>query len=295
MESVFADARGRLWVGWADKGLSVLNEGRWQHVDARSGVPASLAQFLLVDAAGNLWAGTDAGLLRLAGDSLESWLRAESATIDFVLLDPTDGLPFALRDGYYPLVRTTAAGEIALATMRGVTMVDAKQDFRAAPVPSARFTAILRDTEPVLIPAAGAVVLPPGSRRVEIRFTAVNPRDGDSLGFEYSLDGGRTGWIDSARARRAEFFDLAPGRYQFAVRAVARDGRRGEAQMLPLELQPHYWQTLWFRAGSVVLLVGLVGGGVWAAQGARLRRERERLDNERRVAEAQARADHERR
>jgi signal transduction histidine kinase len=62
----------------------------------------------------------------------------------------------------------------------------------------------------------------------------------------------------------AEYFDLAPGDYTFRVRAANNDGVWNETgAALAFTVQPHYWQTLWFRTGGVILLFAAGAGFVW--------------------------------
>ncbi|WP_415907536.1 response regulator [Oleiharenicola sp. Vm1] len=296
VEAVHCDAAGRLWVAWAEGGLAVRAGGVWRRIDARSGLPAVTAQLIFHDDEGNLWLGTDRGLLRISRESIERWLADGGPALDFVLIDQTDGLPFALRDGVSPLYRRASDGRFVIATMRGVTFLDPRQKFETVPTPATSLLSLDIDGRIQSLVPRAPVRVPAGTRRFALTFTAVNLTDAETLRFEYSLDGGRREWRDAGPNRRVEFFDLTPGRYHFAVRAIARDGRRGPmAEIAELELAPHLWEQAWFRGGGVALLVALVGGGVWTAQNARLRRQRERLEQERLVAEAQARAEHERR
>lgn len=296
VEAVHRDAAGRLWVAWAKGGLSVRTPAGWRKLEGETPLRTAVAQIVFDDDEGNLWLGTDHGLARLARASIERWLAGSAAEPMLVLLDRTDGLPFAMRDGMSPLYRRTSDGLFALATMRGVTFLDPRQDFSLTPVPMARITALEANGQARPWQPGEAVRLPAGTRRIALGFTAVELSQAETLRFEYSLDGGRSEWREAGPNRRVELFDLPPGRYHFAVRVIARDGRRGPAAIIPeLEIAPHVWETTWFRFSGVALLVVLVGGGVWAAQSLRLRRERERLEQERLVAEAQARVEHERR
>lgn len=296
VEAVHCDAAGRLWVAWEDGGLAVRVSGVWRRLTAASGLPPGIAQLIFHDDDGNIWAGTERGLLRITHQSVERWLAGGPPALDFVLIDQTDGLPFALRDGVSPLWRRVSDGRFVIATMRGVTFLDPRQRFEVVPVAPTLLTGLEIDGVPRPAGPMERVELPAGTRRVSVSFSAVNLTDAETLRFEYSLDGGRKEWRDAGPNRRVDLFELAPGSYRFAVRAVGRDGRRGPAAEIPvLELAPHFWETLWFRYGGVILLATLVGAGAWTAQSLRLRRQRERLEHERLVAEAQARAEHERR
>lgn len=297
IESVQVDPAGRVWVSFTDGGLSVRCAGEWRAVGEECGLPPLVVLSSQSDSAGHLWLGTDRGLVRVARESLEAWFAGASAPWDFVLLDRTDGLPFALRDGLDELIRPLSDGRLAVATMRGVAFVDPRRELTASPPPATRLLELTLDDRALAPPASGGtVIVPPDVRRFGFAFTAIDLGAGDTLRFEYRLDGRDDRWMPAGAERRVEFFDVAPGTYAFHVRAIARDGRRGApAEIGRLVVQPYVWQTTWFRGGAVGLLVVLVGGGVWIAQSARLRRERERLEAERRLAEAQARAEHERR
>jgi signal transduction histidine kinase/CheY-like chemotaxis protein len=277
-------------------GLAVRVDGAWRLVDRSCGLPELSILSLHTDPGGNLWFGTDRGLVRVAHASIDAWLAGRSGAWDYVLLDKTDGLPFALREGFGDLLSSTQDGHLAVATMRGVAFVDEKGEFRATAPPVTRVTGLSFNDQPATPLAGEPVRVPAGVRRFRFHFTAVDLGTGDTLRFEYRLDGRDESWLSAGTERTIEFFDVAPGHYGFSVRAVGRDGRRGEAaQVHEFIVEPHFWETLWFRYGGVLALVTLVGGGVWAAQGARLRRQRDRLEQERLVGEAQARVEHERR
>jgi ligand-binding sensor domain-containing protein/signal transduction histidine kinase len=60
------DAKGRLWVGTVGNGLFVQNESGFLHLSAPSDLPSNTVLSLLYDKEGNIWVGTQAGLLRLS-------------------------------------------------------------------------------------------------------------------------------------------------------------------------------------------------------------------------------------
>jgi signal transduction histidine kinase/CheY-like chemotaxis protein/ligand-binding sensor domain-containing protein len=292
VETLHCDAAGRLWAAFPGGGFAVRVDGKWHDAGTASGLGALNVLSFQSDLTGNLWLGAEQGLVRIRGDSIDRWLRGGSEPWDFVLLDKTDGLPFALRDGLGDLLRLTSDGRLAVATMRGVAFVDPAQPLEPTLPPPSRILAVMRDGRATDLAENEPVRFAPGVRRFGFQFTAIDLGAGDTLRFEYRLTGRDEQWLPAGGERRVEFFDVAPGRYGFEVRAVARDGRRGPvAQLREVWVEPFFWQTAWFRVGGISLIVALVGGGVWTAQGFRLRRQRERLEGERRVAEAQARAE----
>lgn len=71
---------GALWIGTEGGGLARYRDGQFRSWGTREGLSNDFVRTLLQDAAGNIWAGTDNGLLRLEGDH-------------FVRIDGAAGIP----------------------------------------------------------------------------------------------------------------------------------------------------------------------------------------------------------
>jgi len=139
----------------------------------------------------------------------------------------------------------------------------------------------------------GEVRLPPGTRNLQIAYTALSLSIPERVRFRYMLDGYDDGWQDAGTRRTAFYNDPGPGAYVFRVIAANNDGVWNEVgASLPLVIAPRYYQTPWFRALAVVLGVSLL----WIAYLLRLRRLsaqiRERLQERHRERERIARELH---
>jgi PAS domain S-box-containing protein len=83
---------------------------------------------------------------------------------------------------------------------------------------------------------------------------------------------------------------LGPGTFKFHVKAANNHGVWTEgATTLVLVVRPFYWQMLWFQALVVAVLIGGAGLVAWSFTRARLRRQIERLQQQRALAREQAR------
>lgn len=103
----------------------------------------------------------------------------------------------------------------------------------------------------------GRILFPPGSRRIEIHYTANSFTSPEKVRFKYRLSGLHEDWVDASGQRQAVFDQLSPGPYRFEVTACNNDGVWNEqGAALAFAVLPFFWQTLWFKfaAGAVALL-----------------------------------------
>ena len=77
--------------------------------------------------------------------------------------------------------------------------------------------------------------------------------------YRYMLEGFDHDWTDAGARRVAYYTNIPPGNYTFRVQAANNDGVWNTAgAALQFELQPHFYQTLWFYT-----LLALTMAGWW--------------------------------
>jgi signal transduction histidine kinase len=85
-------------------------------------------------------------------------------------------------------------------------------------------------------------------------------------------------------AGTADYSYLAPGQYQFQVRAATETGDwAGDAVMLPFAIVAPFWQAPWFRGSFLVLAVLALAATVRYATWRKMQRKLERLEQQRAV------------
>jgi hypothetical protein len=133
----------------------------------------------------------------------------------------------------------------------------------------------------------GDLMLPAGTRHLEIRYAAPSFVAPERLRFEHRLEGLDSSFFAAGADRVAHYTALGPGGYRFRLRVANEDGVWSElASPLAFAVRPYVWQTLWFYAVSASVLVMMsVAAFHLRVRGLRLR-EREL---KRRVAEEMAR------
>jgi signal transduction histidine kinase len=116
---------------------------------------------------------------------------------------------------------------------------------------------------------SGQMHLPALVRDLTIDYTALSLVVPEKIHFRFKLEGQDQDWREVVNDRQVEYSNLRPGSYRFRVLASNNSGvwnEQGDA--LDFSIAPAVWQTNWFRALCVLVLIALL----WAAYRLRLSR-----------------------
>jgi signal transduction histidine kinase len=274
---LLVDSEGTLWMGSSRHGLACWCDGRLLQKSLPPGLPMRGVHKFLGDHLGFFWMTSNEGVLRARKSDLKSWLEGRQPAVTWQFFDVSDGLPAAACGGS----ARDEQGRLWFATLGGVAWVDPTVN-RPKPTPppvQIEELAYHRAASRVYGEAAGAppspvesrlqwpfparLTLPPGSRRLQVHYTALDFTAPEKLRFQTRLEPGDTEWQDVGARRVAYYYDFNPGSYVFRVRAMNHEGVWNEAGAnLAFTVLPYPWQTLWFKALVVLLLAAVIYGSV---------------------------------
>ncbi len=274
---------GKLWLG-TGRGVLRFAEGIFSQLGPDSGVPQSDVYGLAADDFGRLWFSHATGVSRVAAREIDRWLSDSNCVPSVAHLGSSQGVaPGTGRSRSQPCVRTPD-GRLWFVRRGGVGMVDPSEIALEGPAPQVWLEAFLVGGEevPLTQTQTQAARLPPGGgRHLEFRFTTTSLHSPAKVLLRYRLEGHEATWNTSGSERRASYTRLPPGNYTFRVQARNHEGRWSERDaLLTFRIAPHLWQTPYFYpAGAGAAAVLVVGWAGW-----RLKRQRRRLDDQRRQA-----------
>jgi signal transduction histidine kinase len=128
--------------------------------------------------------------------------------------------------------------------------------------------------------AVPALELEPNQNQIQIDFTSLAFAAGETLQYQYQLEGTDADWNAPTDQRTVNYASLSPGRYRFLVRAVNADGIASPhpATITFTILRP-IWQRWWFLtlAALILGLAGYAGYRYRVAQLLKLERVRTRI------------------
>ena len=294
--ALWPEPDGGLWAGTEEGGLLHWSNGRFHRYTTRDGLPSDSIVQVQGDAQGNLWLGTRAGIARIFGAALDRFERGELNELPVSLFGTADGLQtigsaiifqpncWRGRDGtlFFAMANSVASvnpGAIHINPVPPtVVLEELREDDqrifpgRAGAILTASPTAEGEDSQPPTIKAG------PGRGDLEFRYTGLSLGSPSRVRFKYKLEGLENTWNDAGMERKASYRHVPPGRYVFRVIAYNSDGVCSQSSvLLAVAVQPHFYQTLWFRSGLILLTLAGLSFIVAMAMRQRLRRRMEHL------------------
>ena len=280
VRALYRDGDGTLWIGTAGHGLARLKDGHIAMVTSRQGLIDDVISQILADDSGHLWLGCNRGIMRLERDALNAVLDAKVSEVYPVVFDRNEGMLKAQSTGgRSPTALKTKDGRLFFPTVGGLAEIDPRRlkEFAKLAPPEATIDTIAIDGQPQL-PGA-EIVVPPGKHRFEVTYTAPNLRNAEWLRFRYRLDGLDRHWVNAGTRRTVAYEALHPGRYTLHISVHGGDGNWNEAgASVAFVIQPFFWQTAWFRIGTILLVAAASAGAVRGFGILRRRRAREELE-----------------
>jgi len=294
VSSIARDAKGDLWFA-TPGGLNSLSNTRWRSYTQQEGLPSDNVYCLLEDSSGVLWVGTAAGLAFWSDSRLQTPADAPGVLREPILGIAEDKLGalwiatsnYVLRVNREPLLKGAlrlndvrqygtsdglrgtggvrrersvvqdVAGRIWFSLTGGISVVDPARLTRALAPALAQVQSVSADDK--VIPLTRSVHIPGGHGRLRFAYTGLGLSAPELVRFRYRLDGYDTGWSEPTAQREAVYTNLAPGPYRFHLMASNPDGGwNGPETTFAFEVDPLFWQTLWFRSAVALALIGAI-------------------------------------
>ena len=246
---VHEDADGTLWFA-TDRGVIRLRGDVPAIVGSAHGLPVDTIFQVVVDAYGNFWLTSNAGVVYVRREEMEAVADGRRDRLDYQQFAEPDGMGSAqCNGGAGPAALRAADGSIWVATAKGVAIVQPDQLPRYQLAPPPVVIEGLR-VDDQAASAHGALVLPPGTRKLELDYVSLSYRTPEQIRYRYRLEGFDNGWVERNQRRNAQYTNLPPGHYRFQVSAAQRgSGWSPETASVAFEIRPRWYQRPWFVPG----------------------------------------------
>jgi signal transduction histidine kinase/ligand-binding sensor domain-containing protein len=290
-ESFAEDKQGNLWFGFYEGGLVRFAHNRFTEFTTRDGLPFGLVTDLHVDTQGRLWmTSTNGGVARIDNPGAEkpsfvslttdnglSSNNARTITedhfgniyvgtvrgIDQISPDTTRIKHHSVSDGlagdFVVDSYCDRSGTLWFATTSGLSrLLPGTGESHGAPTIWLGGLRIAGEKQPVS--ELGDAEISRGElghtqNNFQIDFFGLDFRAGESLRYQFILEGADSGWSAPTEQRTVNYANLQPGSYRFLVRAINGDGIASERPaIVSFKILPPLWLRWWF-VGLVTVLV----------------------------------------
>ena len=248
------DADGALWIGTTG-GLSRYWQGKFATLTSDQGLPTNVIFQALPDLQGRLWGISDANVWSANITDLSASLVDPSREVTSLqTFDKYDGLLAGQPTG----VSVSAIGQderLFIPTPLGFSVLDLTTNHRH-PHPTMVIDRCLLNgreyTEDL------PLSIPPGTRQMEIHYTAFDYYAPHALRFRYKLEGFDSEWQEADTRRVAIYTNLPPAEYTFLLSVASHDG---EWSTEPLQMtviqEAWFYQTLAFKVVLFIIFIGV--------------------------------------
>jgi len=266
------DADGSLWIGTYGGGLNRIKDGKIQYYDRSNGLFDDTVSCIEADGRGRLWLAGNLGVTVLPSPA------QAAASIESVRFAERDGLiPAEINGGGSATCYRDGQGRLWFSLVSGFGVLDPAKVPGAEPAPPTSHVEYAAVNGHALDLSGPQLVLPPFSRNLEIRYTAVNLGRPQETLFRFRLAGVDRDWVDAGQSRSLLYPVVPWGVHQLEVQARVVGGPWVSAPAVLTIVHPQPWYqrpwiwTLITLLGLLVLVAGGRSDGIGATAWRRLR------------------------
>ncbi len=255
---IYEDFQGNIWFGTTN-GLNKLNykTNQFTHFFEKDGLPNAYIYCILPDKNGNLWMTTNKGI---------SKFNPNVSNIDgsaFRNYDVNDGLQ-GLEHNQGAFYKSKSTGEMFVGGVNGFNAFFPEKIIDNQNIPTVRITSYKRFGSEVemdtLIYDKKYIELSWRQNFFSFEFVALDYQMPGKNKYSFKLEGVDENWSPASTQRYASYTELRGGDYIFRVRAANNDGIwNNDGITLYIRINPPFWQTKWFYALCVIIVIG----GFW--------------------------------
>ncbi len=256
IRNMFADTHG-LWAA-TNRGLTLYKAGSLIVFGSANGFPCDDLDNVIKDNSDALWLKGSCGLVQLSRAELDAWLKDPNSRFQLRLLDASDGSQSS-RVPFSPSVTKSTDGRLWWAIDTGaVEVLNPTHLVNNSLPPPIQITSVTADGKSYQLDSP--LQLPALTRDLEIQYTAYSLAVPEKVRFRYRLEGAESNWQEVGGRREAYFAKLKPGTYRFIVIAANNDGVWNDhGTSLTFVVPPAFYQTCWF----LFLCIACGGLAVW--------------------------------
>ncbi|HSK70812.1 MAG TPA: two-component regulator propeller domain-containing protein [Pyrinomonadaceae bacterium] len=251
VNAAYTDREGRVWIATGNSGIVRIDnptddEPRFVNITVAQGLSSNRATCLTEDNFGRIYIGTGRGISRI-----------EPNTGRIKLYSQADGLPYSAVQN----CGRDALGNLWFRQKFILARLTPAAEERSSPPPIFIADLLVNGERVEKLSelgetSVGNLELNPEQRQIQIEFFALGFSTGETLSYQYKFAG--ADWSEPS-AQRTVNLNLAPGSYNFEVRAVNSEGAASEIPArVSFSIARPVWQRWWFLLSAALIVSAVI-------------------------------------
>lgn len=245
ISSVMQDSNGRIWISTDRGGICRYNPqtDNFTTFSIKDGLPDDVVYKLLEDGRGNLWFGTNKGLVRFNPDT--KYVRV------YTTKDGLLGNQFN-----YKSALKGKDGKFYFGGIEGLIAFDPHSSERTNAVASVFITKFSIYNQEITVHTPNSplqqcithtnkIVLPHYQANISFDVALLNYSTTESNKYYYKMEPLDKDWIKAASNQNISYAKLLPGNYIFKVQAINGLGSALAGRSLEIVILPPWWLSIW--------------------------------------------------
>ena len=258
ISSITISSAGDVWFATDRGGICRYNKKTddFSSFSIQDGLPDNIVYKILEDRDGNLWFGTNKGLVRFNPSSKQTKVFTQN-----------DGLPE--NQFNYKSALVSSSGLLYFGTLNGMIIFNPyqlKTNEYIPPVFITRMTIYNKEVEvgkdsPLSqsIIHTADITLPYDQSNISFDFAALSYIAPRANQYAYKLEGIDAGWNYTNKVNTSSYAKIPPGKYRFRVKGSNNDGVWNEQEStIGITILPPWWLSKAAVATYLLLIVGLL-------------------------------------
>ncbi len=254
---IMETSKGDYWI-MTGTGISRmrLDDGvEFINYNSASGLGADGVFQMIPDYTGTVWMTSNRGIFSAGMKDFEAVAEGNGSRLESKFYGRSDGLisggvtstSKSMRDSF---------GRIWFTLIDGFSVYDPLNITANRTAPLVNIERITVDNESFDFHGE-KIVLPPGTNRINIKFTGLSFISSKQMTFRTRLSGFEKGYSDWSTQRSVSYTNLRPGKYEFSVVACNADGVESAGEKtFTIVKEPYFWEVTWFWTGLVLAVIG---------------------------------------
>lgn len=300
--SIAEAENGDIWIGTDGGGVIQWDGHSFHTYGQQQGLPSSVCRSILTGPDG-VWVGTDSGLYLLRGGRAEPVITVNEKLDDRWIVSLARGADgsiwmansfriFEIRDRR--IVReidkcqglvsqnTTAEsclyrdskGQLWIGMAGGFSILQLPAEQTVLPEPRVQVVMVANQDGRSVVPGQ---MLPHTANRLTFHFSSPTYVAEEMTSFETRLLGAESDWSPPQKIAQRQYMNLAPGEYEFQVKAISAGGRTSPSPAsFKFRIDKPWWRTLHAQLLALAALLALLFSG-YRLRTRQMRRRQEEL------------------